>query len=49
MFKKVYRETSFMQAITASALMFSVAKACSDGKLQSCYCLVRPKRENSTY
>ncbi|KRT85645.1 hypothetical protein AMK59_394 [Oryctes borbonicus] len=38
MFKKAYRETAFMQSLATAAIMFSTAKACTDGKLQNCHC-----------
>lgn len=46
MFKKAYRETVFMQSLATAAIMFSAAKACTDGKLQKCHCSdeVPPKR-----
>lgn len=35
---QVYRETAFLHALTAAALTFSIARACSEGKLVKCKC-----------
>lgn len=34
----MYRETAFIHALTAAALTFSIARACSEGKLVKCKC-----------
>ncbi|ODM92466.1 Protein Wnt-10b [Orchesella cincta] len=38
LFKKGYRESAFGHAIAAAGIAYSVAKACSQGKLLSCGC-----------
>lgn len=45
-FKRVYRETALMQALAASALAFSVARACSEGSLKNCHCAKEPNKSN---
>ncbi|RZC43292.1 wnt domain containing protein [Asbolus verrucosus] len=49
LFKKIYRETAFMYSIASSAVMFSVAKACSLGSLAGCKCGAHGKQKNSTW
>ncbi|XP_037037966.1 protein Wnt-4 [Bradysia coprophila] len=37
-FHKVYRETAFIHSIVAAALTYSIARACSEGKMTKCHC-----------
>uniref|UniRef100_A0A182MG79 Protein Wnt n=1 Tax=Anopheles culicifacies TaxID=139723 RepID=A0A182MG79_9DIPT len=37
-FKKVYRETAFVHALTAAAITHAVARACAEGKMTKCQC-----------
>lgn len=37
-FKKVYRETAFVHALTAAALTHSISRACAEGKMMKCQC-----------
>ncbi|KAG4065435.1 hypothetical protein HA402_002833 [Bradysia odoriphaga] len=34
----VYRETAFIHSIVAAALTYSIARACSEGKMTKCHC-----------
>ncbi|XP_028143243.1 protein Wnt-4 isoform X1 [Diabrotica virgifera virgifera] len=47
-FRKIYRETSFMHSLSASAFMYLVAKACAAGKLENCKCASHGKSDNSS-
>lgn len=42
-FKKLYRETAFVHALTAAALTHSIARACADGRMTKCSCGTRKK------
>ncbi|XP_017777874.1 PREDICTED: protein Wnt-4, partial [Nicrophorus vespilloides] len=45
MFQRVFRETAFMYALSASAVMFTTAQACSEGVLQKCYCAEQARHQ----
>lgn len=38
LFNNEYRETAILHGITSSAIMYSVARACAEGKLYNCHC-----------
>ncbi|XP_030383852.1 protein Wnt-4 [Scaptodrosophila lebanonensis] len=40
-FKKLYKETAFVHALTAAALTHSVARACAEGRMTKCVCGTR--------
>uniref|UniRef100_A0AAG5DW96 Protein Wnt n=1 Tax=Anopheles atroparvus TaxID=41427 RepID=A0AAG5DW96_ANOAO len=44
-FKKVYRETAFVHALTAAAITHAVARACAEGKMTKCQCASERKPE----
>lgn len=44
-FKRIFRETALLQAMAASAITYSVAKACAEGALKSCHCAKEPTRQ----
>ncbi|EDS27052.1 WNT4 [Culex quinquefasciatus] len=44
-FKKVYRETAFVHALTAAAITHSVARACGEGKMSKCQCASEKRPE----
>ncbi|XP_065080557.1 protein Wnt-4 [Ochlerotatus camptorhynchus] len=44
-FKKVYRETAFVHALTAAAITYSVARACAEGKMSKCQCASEKRPE----
>lgn len=46
-FKKVYRETAFVHAITAAALTHAISRACSDGSMTRCQCAGEKKPEET--
>lgn len=35
---QVYRETAFIHSIVAAALTYSIARACSEGRMTKCHC-----------
>ncbi|XP_070496640.1 protein Wnt-4 isoform X1 [Chironomus tepperi] len=37
-FKKVYKETAFVHALTAAALTYQISRACAEGKMSRCQC-----------
>ncbi|GLV37884.1 Wnt oncogene analog 4 [Carabus blaptoides fortunei] len=37
-FRAIFRETALLYAMISSALTFTVARACADGKLYNCHC-----------
>ncbi|XP_030761408.1 protein Wnt-4 [Sitophilus oryzae] len=47
-FKKIFRETALMHSLVTSALMYTVARACAEGKLANCKCASHGKSENSS-
>lgn len=40
--KGAYRESAFLHSLAAAALVYSVARACSDGRLLNCRCAPPP-------
>ncbi|XP_050077932.1 protein Wnt-4 [Anopheles maculipalpis] len=44
-FKKVYRETAFVHALTAAAITHAVARACAEGRMTKCQCASERKPE----
>ncbi|CAH1368786.1 hypothetical protein MTP99_010272 [Tenebrio molitor] len=47
--KKIYRETALMYSMASSAVMFSVARACSEGTLAGCRCGDHGKPQNASW
>ncbi|XP_017115894.1 protein Wnt-4 [Drosophila elegans] len=43
-FKKLYKETAFVHALTAAAMTHSIARACAEGRMTKCSC--GPKKHN---
>ncbi|XP_075153801.1 wnt oncogene analog 4 [Haematobia irritans] len=43
-FKKLYKETAFVHALTAAAMTHSIARACSEGRMTKCSC--GPRKHN---
>ncbi|TDG48601.1 hypothetical protein AWZ03_004930 [Drosophila navojoa] len=43
-FKKLYKETAFVHALTAAAMTHSVARACAEGRMTKCSC--GPSKQN---
>ncbi|KAH8317716.1 hypothetical protein KR074_007562 [Drosophila pseudoananassae] len=37
-FKKLYKETAFVHALTAAAMTHSIARACAEGRMTKCSC-----------
>ncbi|XP_055376626.1 protein Wnt-4 [Condylostylus longicornis] len=37
-FKKLYRETAFVHALTAAAMTYSISRACAEGRMLRCKC-----------
>ncbi|XP_034473126.1 protein Wnt-4 isoform X2 [Drosophila innubila] len=43
-FKKLYKETAFVHALTAAAMTHSIARACAEGRMTKCSC--GPRKQN---
>ncbi|XP_053959773.1 protein Wnt-4 [Anastrepha ludens] len=43
-FKKLYKETAFVHALTAAALTHTIARACAEGRMTKCIC--GPRKQN---
>ncbi|XP_068140260.1 protein Wnt-4 isoform X2 [Drosophila tropicalis] len=43
-FKKLYKETAFVHALTAAAMTHSIARACAEGRMTKCGC--GPRKQN---
>lgn len=43
-FKKLYKETAFVHALTAAAMTHSIARACAEGQMTKCTC--GPRKQN---
>ncbi|XP_004519435.1 protein Wnt-4 [Ceratitis capitata] len=43
-FKKLYKETAFVHALTAAALTHTIARSCAEGRMTKCIC--GPRKQN---
>lgn len=43
-FKKLYKETAFVHALTSAAMTHSIARACAEGRMTKCSC--GPRKQN---
>lgn len=43
----MYKETAFVHALTAAALTYSIARACSQGRMIKCQCATEKRPENA--
>ncbi|CRK93514.1 CLUMA_CG007047, isoform A [Clunio marinus] len=47
-FKKVYKETAFVHALTAAGLTYQISRACAEGKMTRCQCANERRPDTAT-